>query len=252
MSSRVRSQSIAFIYILCILAAGLTAFRVGAQTAAPPGPNAPPSPAPAGAAETTPGTGCSTIPTPTSAGGASVVQATGESLQHKSWQPTGGEIQFTVKSFVVIPPYASVLVCFRWKTLQESKKDPIEKCPTRLDLDSDGKLLKVTVTVPDDLGPQPSDTVMALPLVPLAEVRILARDNKKNKTVADVTASIGITHPAAAFVFAIGTAIIGFVALNVAAGWRLTHPGILNANWLLRIISTPSGYASLSQFQMLL
>src|SRR5207248_354042 len=33
---------------------------------------------------------------------------------------------------------------------------------------------------------------------------------------------------------------------------RLTHPGILQANWFLRIISTPSGYASLSQLQILL
>jgi hypothetical protein len=248
MSGLTRSQ-LAFI---CILAAALAASAVGAQTAAPPAPPTILGPAQAATAEPAQGTGCKTIPTPTSAGGASVVQATGESLQHKNWQPTGGEIRFTVKSFVVIPPDASVLVCFRWKSIRESKKDFIETRPSRLDMDSDGKLLTVTTTVPDDLGPQPNDVATALPLVPLAEVRILARDNKKKETVADVTTSIGITHPVAAFVFAIATMIIGLGALHIAAGWRLKHPGILKANWLLRIISTPSGFASLSQLQVLL
>jgi hypothetical protein len=40
--------------------------------------------------------------------------------------------------------------------------------------------------------------------------------------------------------------------LIIAARWRLQHSGILQANWLLRIISTPSGFASLSQLQILL
>ena len=48
---------------------------------------------------------------------ASVVQATGESLQRKRWQPQGGVIQFTIRSFPAIPEKASFYVCFRWKTL---------------------------------------------------------------------------------------------------------------------------------------
>jgi len=220
--------------VICILAAALTASRAVAETAP--------------AAETM--QGCST-PKPTGAGGASVVQATGESLQHKNWQPTGGEIQITVKSFIAIPPDASVLVCFRWKSGSESQSVFAETRPSRLDLNSDGKLLKVTATVPN-LGPRPSDVAMALPLVPLAEVRILAIDSKKNVVAADVTTTIGITYPLAAFAFAIATVALGFWVLYIATGWRLTHPGILQANWLLRIISTPSGFASLSQLQILL
>jgi hypothetical protein len=239
--------------VICILAAALTASRAGAETAAAPaGQSTSPSPAPAVAAETTQGAGCNTIRKPASAGGASIVQDTGESLQHKSWQPIGGEIQFTVKSFVAIPPDASVLACFRWKSIPESTNDFIETRPSRLDLNGDGKLLKVTTTVPDGLGPQPNDVAKALPLVPLAEVRILVIDNKKKETAADVTTAIGITYPVAALAIAIATMILGFVVLYIAAGSRLKHLGILQTNWLLRIISTPSGFASLSQLQIVL
>ena len=241
--------------VICILAATLTASLADAQPAAPPASQSTaPGPAPAAAAEIPQGTGCNTILTPPSAGGAGIVPGTGESLQHKSWQPTGGEIQFTVKSFVAIPADASVFVCFRWKTTPESKKSFVETRPSRVDLDGDRKLLKVTTTVPTlaFLGPQPEDTETALPLVPLAEARILAVNNTEKKAAADVTTKIGITYPLAAFAFAIVTVAIGFAALIIAVGWRLTHPGILTANWPLRIISTPSGFASLSQLQVLL
>ena len=43
---------------------------------------------------------------PANASTASIVQATGESLQRKRWQPQGGVIQFTVKSFPAIPEKA--------------------------------------------------------------------------------------------------------------------------------------------------
>lgn len=261
MSGHTRPKLLA---VICILAAALTASRAGAET--PAGQSTLLSPELAAAPKTTQGAGCHTIPKPASAGGASVVQATGESLQHKSWQPQGGEIEFTVKSFVPIPREASVFVCFRWKSTAESEKPGVSRPPPpvsppvsvfkqtpfpRLDLSGDGQLLTVTTTVPD-LGPQPPDIAKALPLVPLAEVRILAINNEKKETAADVTTAIGITYPVAASIFAIFTVILGFVVLNIAVGRRLTHPGILQANWLLRIISLPSGLASLSQFQILL
>ena len=238
--------------VICILVVASTASRAAAQTAAAPaGQSTAPSPSPAAAADTTPDVGCNTIGKPASAGGASFVQDTGESLQHKSWQPERGEIQLTIKSFVAIPADASVLACFRWKSVPESKSAFIETRPSRLDLDADGKLLKVTTTVPA-LGPQPNDVAKALPLVPLADVRILVIDNKKKEAAADVTTAIGITYPAAALALVFVTTILGFAILFTAAGARLKHPGILQAPWLLRIISTPNGFASLSQFQIVL
>jgi hypothetical protein len=233
MSDQTKPKLLAVIFILA--AAFTASSRAGAQT---------PPPA-----------GCNSIQKPASAGGASTVQDTGESLQHKSWQPTGGEIQFTVKSFDSIPANASVFVCFRWKSKTESKGDFIETRPSRLDLSGDGKLLKVTTTVPNDLGPRPNDVATAsnvLPLVPLAEVRVLAIDNQNN-VKADVTTQIGITYALAAFAFAIITMFLAFVVLCIAAGKRLKdYPGIQKANYLLQIISTPSGFASLSQLQIVL
>jgi len=237
--------------VICFVAAAFLAFRAEAQTATPPAEQSPaPSPPPAAAAETTPS--CKTS-SKAIAGGASVVQAAEESLQHKSWQAKGGEIQFTVNSLTPIPADASVLVCFRWKSSKpESNIKFIEYRPSRLELSGDGKLLKVTTTVPDDLGPQPSDVAQALPFVPFAEVRILAIDIKKKELVADAITAIGITRPLAALILAIAAVVLGFVILYIAVARRLDHPGILKADWLLRIISTPSAVASLSQFQILL
>jgi hypothetical protein len=144
-------------------------------------------------------------------------------------------------------------VCFRWKSSKpESDVRFIDNRPSRLELSADGKLLKVTTTVPKALGPQPSDVEQALPFVPLTEVRILAIDNKKKELVADAITAIGITHPLAALILAVAAVVLGFVILYIAVVRRLDHPGILKANWLLRIISTPSAVASLSQFQILL
>lgn len=67
-----------------------------------------------------------------------------------------------------------------------------------------------------------------------------------------MTTAIGITYPVAALAIAMATMILGFVVLYIAAGLRLKHLGILQTNWLLRIISTPSGFASLSQLQIVL
>src|SRR5207244_5136771 len=104
--------------VVCILAAAVTVFRAEAQPAPPAGQSPAPGPPVAAAAETAPG--CKTL-AKASAGGASVVQAADESLQHKSWQAKGGEIQFAVKSIAAIPADASVVVCFRWKRKTECK-----------------------------------------------------------------------------------------------------------------------------------
>jgi hypothetical protein len=228
----------ALLAVICILAAAFAVSRAAAQnttTAAPPD-----------------SLGCNTVAKPATAGGASLVQATGESLQHKNCQPAGGEVPLTVKSFVPIPSDASVYVCFRWKRGGDSQDSFIETRPTLLDLSADGKLLKVTARVPEGLRSPPSDVARALPLVPYAELRILAVDNKKKEVAADVTTTIGVTYVLAALVLAGATAALGMLVLYLAVHRRLTHPGILRANWFLRIISTPSGFSSLSQLQIAL
>jgi hypothetical protein len=70
--------------------------------------------------------------------GASIVQATGDSLQRKRWQPQGGVIQFTLRSFARIPDDASFFVCFRWKTTPENTEMFDQLRPDRLDRNNDG------------------------------------------------------------------------------------------------------------------
>jgi hypothetical protein len=184
---------------------------------------------------------------------ASIMQATGESLQRKRWQPQGGVIQFTIKSLVAIPENASFFVCFRWKTNPESKQPFDQVRPDRLDRNNDGTTWTVTTTVPVHFSDVAASTVVesALPLIPLAEVRIVAI-KQDNTPLADAATTIGITHPWAALLLAGATVVIVLVALTIIARLRLEHEGIKKAFWLLRIISTPSGYASLSQFQIVL
>lgn len=193
---------------------------------------------------------CETPSKPMNAGGASVAPDDGQSLQHKNWQAQNGIIEFTVRSLTAIPADASVYVCFGWKT--EGKLPLIPSRPSGLELSSDGKTLKVTTTVPP-LGAKPEQTEYVLPflhVVPIATVRILAI--KDTTVAADAATTIGITNPWVAIIFALATVIIGFWILYVALTWRLEDKGIRSANWLLQIISTPGGYASLSQLQILL
>jgi hypothetical protein len=227
----------AFFGWLCILATAVTTSPSMAQN--------PPPEAQAGVAA-----GCnlarSYVPT------ASIVQATGESLQRKHWQPQGGVIQFTVKSSADIPADASFFVCFRWRTASENTGKFDSKRPDRLDRSSDGTTWTVTTTVPRQLSQAPAGTVVETSfwIVPLADVRVVAV--KEDKTLADVTTTIGITYPLLATFFAAVTVVLGLVALVIIAHLRLEHQGIKKAPWFLRIISTPSGYASLSQLQIVL
>ncbi len=234
-----RTSSSVYLVSLCLLAVMLTAFAVFAPTplyaqapaAAPPGCNTP----------------SSNVAT------ASILQTTGESLQRKHWQPKGGVIQFTLKSFAPIRDDATFLVCYRWKGKTDFDDNYKELRPDRLDRNNDGTIWTVTTTVPDALNDLPPGAIQknVLPLVPLADVRIMVID-ANNKVVADAITMIGITHPAAAIFFAILTIVIVLIALNVVADHRLKHEGIRKANWFLRIISTPGAHASLSQLQIVL
>ena len=102
-----------------------------------------------GGAGPSPAAGCNTVPKPPTAGGASIAQASANNVQQKNWQPRGGEVEFTLRSFVSLPPDAQVLVCFRWKTDPDGVDPYVESRPSRLDRSSDGLTLKVTTTVPN-------------------------------------------------------------------------------------------------------
>ena len=134
-----------------------------------------------------PAAGCNTVPKPPTAGGASIDQTSANNAQQKSWQPRGGEVDFTLRSFVPVPPEAQVLVCFRWKTEPDGVDPYVESRPTRLDRSSDGLTLKVTTTVPNlpsFSSERGGHLHNRLGFVPLADVRILVL-GKDNAPVAD-------------------------------------------------------------------
>src|SRR5262245_25414477 len=142
------------------------------------------------------GVSCDTLERPLSAGGASIVPEIAG--QQKNWQPQGGEISFTVRSFVQIPADAFVIVCFRWKRLKPPQESYLTARPIHLDLTDAGHQLKVTVVVPPGLRSPPGRfsgeaEFAVLYFVPLADVRILvvAKDKDANFQVfADVSHTI--------------------------------------------------------------
>src|SRR6185295_8778391 len=113
----------------------------------------PPPAVPRGITPSPDSVGCNTVEKPLSAGGASIVPE--QAGQQKNWQPPGGEITFTVRSFTQIPADGLVLVCFRWKRMYEQQDRFITARPVHLDLTDSGRLLKVTVVVPTSLRNPP-------------------------------------------------------------------------------------------------
>ena len=201
-----------------------------AQTAA-----APPPPPPRGVVPSPDAAGCNTVEKPQSAGGASMVPEVAG--QQKNWQPPGGEITFTVRSFVQIPSDALVLVCFRWKRIGEQQDRFITARPVHLDLTDSGRLLKVTVVVPPNLrNPPPrfsgDGEYAGLYLVPLAEVRILVLGkgtaDGSFAVAADVSHVIGVTNPFWALLLALPDRARGIRG----AQHRLPSPA--QALWLWR------------------
>jgi hypothetical protein len=216
------------------------------------------APAPVAQRAATDGAGCNTVERPASAGGASIVpEAAG---QQKNWQPRGGEISFTVRSFAQIPSDAFVDVCFRWKRRGEQQDNYIVVRPTHLDLTDSSRLLKVTVIVPPSLPTAPSrfggdGEYAGLYLVPLADVRILVLGRSADGSLlvaADVSHAIGVTNPFWALLLAALTVFAAFAVLSFVGRRRLKRAGLDDVGLIIRIITTPDGYASLSQLQMVL
>jgi hypothetical protein len=221
----------------------MLACTCAAQAQAPKGSD--PSPAAAG---------CNTTEKPLSAGGASIVPEVAG--QQKNWQPPGGEIAFTVRSFAQMPVDALVIVCFRWKRNSDRQDNFVSARPVHLDLTDAGRLLRVTVLVPDNLPKAPprfsgDGEYAGLYLVPLAEVRILVL-SKDLSVVADVSHVIGVANPFWALLLAVITVLAGFGLLSLISHRRLKRLGLGDLDPVIRIITTADGYASLSQLQMVL
>jgi len=178
----------------------------------------------------------------------------------KAWQPAGGEIEFTAKSPIVIPTDAMIRVCFRWKL---SVGDPgpfrdsgpirvIEKQTTPTNA------IKLAAQVPEIGGETPSffegDRVGTFAvlgfLVRMADVRVLLFDSKLD-VVFDTWTKAGVTSVWIAGIITALVVLGAFVLLSRLCRRRIA--GNKHANAILCLIATRNGgYASLSQFQIML
>jgi hypothetical protein len=186
-------------------------------------------------------------------GDTTVDSGVGELGKHKNWQPFGGEFEFTVKTSKVIPTNALVKVCFRWKL--SAGYDPgafHESGPTHM-TDKQPQSIKVAATVvniADSPGsPKYSYAIPFFSLVPLVDTRVLIVDTD-GSPVADVLTTVGITNLYIAAVVVVLAIAVAFLILWLCGKYRLST--LPKCGPILRVITTRAGYASLSQFQIIL
>jgi hypothetical protein len=174
----------------------------------------------------------------------------------KNWQPVGGEIEFTAKTWKPIPNDALIRVCFRWKVTKGADFTFSDSGPIRV-LERQPNLIKLAVQVPQIGDEQPSRLQgerigsYAIPYlsVPQADVRVLLFDADLNP-VFDTRTKTGVTSVWFAAALALLTVAAAFVALWLVC--RRRFPAFGATNPLLCLITTRSGFASLSQFQIML
>lgn len=200
--------------------------------------------------------------------GTAVDSGIGQLGANKNWQPIAGEFAFTVKTEPKsVPSTALVKVCYRWKLrdLPEAHGDPgpFTETPRSHMIDRQQQSIKVAAAVPNipnmparyvsqaqtTNGRVGSFAIPLLNMVELADARILIFDTD-GSPVADVMTTVGITSVWYAAIMVLLAVLLAFFILWRIATRRLVH--IKHGNPLLSIITTRNGYASLSQFQIML
>jgi fibronectin type III domain protein len=179
------------------------------------------------------------------------------------WQPRNGEVRFTISGGPLTASGGSdaqVIACFRWRNAQsKDQKDLVlsgdwkQSDPPKL-IKKDGNEATFAVTVPrlppallwfDRLSKNAAGEYTGLfYVIPISDLRVMAASTER----LDVVLPVGITSVLLSSLIAIGSILIAaFVLWFIGKSW-----GIPGRNPVLKIISTRSGYASLSQLQIIL
>ena len=177
------------------------------------------------------------------------------------WQPVGGEVQFSIGNVEAQPEH--VRVYFAWAdSLRDGPAKTCARSPSVrfVGVSSKGATAYIyAARVPGELGSAPGDgpvdgwshrTKWWSLVPPPALVFVSAVVPANGSTPATpilLDRLVGITTSWIAFVMAVGLLLIGWWVL----AWWADKRGLLGGA-LLRIISTPRGSASLSQFQILI
>ncbi|MDR3534697.1 MAG: fibronectin type III domain-containing protein [Rhodopila sp.] len=171
-----------------------------------------------------------------------------------AWQPPGGEVLFSLSGEGIPAHDMQVWVCFRWHG--QRGQEIWRATPYPRVVQSGGDSVNVAVTVPRELtrdrpnwfasGKSQRVEYTGFGLVPLADMHVVVTGNGAWKRI-DFIQQVGITNKWVSLV----PALLGpFVAWVVFVSWGRSR-GIKHG-LLLSIISSSSGVASLSQFQIML
>jgi hypothetical protein len=174
------------------------------------------------------------------------------------WQPPGGDLSFVLKLDDGVPADAIVRVCFGWFEAVKSKTSgvaearvrnwlpsPLVKLQPTSEADGSREYAAMMPALPDRPGYQ-SGYFTALGLVPKADMRVIVVQH--GTLLAEETREVGVTSIPISLVVVLLLVAAGYVALVLMMKGFREKAG----DPLLRLIANKSGWASLSQFQMLL
>jgi hypothetical protein len=181
---------------------------------------------------------------------------------HTLWRPRGSEVHFTVggKDGATIQ-VKRVQVCMGWSFAHAHQTDQtvphgLRPSPLVHLVKADGSELEYGAVVPN-LKPIPTFWPLrlfsrgevaftAISTVPIADMVVEVTLSDKSKTV--VVLPVGVTS----VTYGIVLAVLAVAAFFVAAWALMSRSAIPGRNLLLKIICTQDGFASLSQFQIML
>jgi hypothetical protein len=167
-----------------------------------------------------------------------------------AWRPVGGDVELYVSGDSVGAP-ANLLwyrACFRWHDQQDGSEsfEPAEVMRWKGITKIDSKAINLfSVAVPSvkSIAPGKSDQSKFW-ILRRADFRVNAVNPKG---VSDITLPVKIISVP----FAIGVSVV-VTALAFIVLWRFSVArGLTNGNFLLNVVATSKGYASLSQFQIM-
>lgn len=177
-------------------------------------------------------------------------------LPSTRWQPVGGDVQFELTR--VDKPLDNVAVYFAWRNKKAGRTD-VCYMSLRVRLlpaanDDGNQTFRYAARVPGELNKSTAFGIVGFlhwnflsQAVPLAEMFVQGNPASDPSMLVHFTESVGITTPWIAMSGAILSLIIVGVLL---AHWARARA--IPGRHFIRIISTPNGVASLSQFQILI
>ncbi|MBI4967041.1 MAG: hypothetical protein HZC25_02880 [Rhodospirillales bacterium] len=193
------------------------------------------------------------------------------------WQPIKGKVQVEIKKVnaTSIGDFR-VIACFRWRYSDQAKRERDENWIVSGDpISVDGiaaNTIRLSIRVPDlyssdkkaadgrpktqSTEPTPNERIdRAIPFpfsegfIPKADLKIIGRD-KDNQSIFEKNVEISVTSTRWAFAYTVLSILVAIGLIYLVTGRRNAQTG--TSNFLLTIIATSNGRASLSQLQIMI